>query len=194
MEYAQHHPAILETSVIKLTRHELIKRSPKSKFWKLHVLLNVIWAQLVAEGGHGAVAVGDLSNDSTHIVLAVSHQGILLQLLLCHDAVVATSMAGGAIALEHGLAVLQVCCQGWSGGGHSGQQSKGSANGNWAPGSSRLRSGAGSTWLSCDSASTLLWRTTWCACRKDEGPAGSVEDQRHCTHNAGDAGHGNNMQ
>eukprot|EP00434_Breviolum_minutum_P041455 symbB.v1.2.036875.t1/scaffold5310.1/size28534/7 len=98
-------------------------------------------------------------------------------------------MAGGAIALEHGLAVLQVCCQGWSGGGHSGQQSKGSANGNWAPGSSRLRSGAGSTWLSCNSTSTLLWRTTWCACRKDEA-AGSVEDQRHCTHNAGDAGHG----
>ena len=158
---------------------------------KCHVpctVLDVIWAELVAEGRHGAVAVGDLGDDGTHIVLAVSDQGILLQLLLCHDAVVATSMAGSAVALEDGLAVLQVCCQGWPGSGHSSQQSKGSTNGNWAPRSSRLRSDAGSTWL-CHSTGTLLRRTTWCACRKDEA-AGAVEHQRHCAHDAGNAGHG----
>ena len=123
-----------------------------------------------------------------HIVLAVSDQGILLQLLLCHDAVVATSMAGSAVALEDGLAVLQVCCQGWPGSSHSSQQSKGSTNGNWVPRSSRLRSDAGSTWL-CHSTGTLLRRTTWCACRKDEA-AGAVEHQRHCAHDAGNAGPG----
>eukprot|EP00438_Fugacium_kawagutii_P016730 Skav227674 [mRNA] locus=scaffold58:660685:661113:+ [translate_table: standard] len=97
-------------------------------------------------------------------------------------------MAGSAVALEDGLAVLQVYCQGWPGGGHGCQQSKGSANGNWAPGSSRLRSSGGSTWL-CHSTGTLLRRTAWCARRKDEA-AGTVEGQRHCAHDAGNARHG----
>ena len=151
-------------------------------------VLDVIRAQLVTECRHGAVAVGDLGDDGAHIVLAVGDQGILLQLLLSHDAVVATRMAGCAVALEHRLAVLQVRRQGRPGGGHCCQQSQGSADGERAPRSSGLLSG-GSTWLLRNRAGTLLRRATWRAGRQDEA-AGAVERQGNSAHHAGDAGHG----
>ena len=155
---------------------------------KTKTVLDVIRAQLVTECRHGAVAVGDLGDDGAHIVLAVGDQSILLQLLLSHDAVVATRMAGRAVALEHGLAVLQVRRQGRPGGGHCGQQSQGSADGERAPRSSGLLSGGG-TWLLRNRAGTLLRRATWRAGRQDEA-AGAVERQGDGAHHAGNAGHG----
>ena len=41
-------------------------------------ILDVIGSELLTEGRHGAVAVGDLGDDGLHIVLAVLHQGLLL--------------------------------------------------------------------------------------------------------------------
>ena len=41
-------------------------------------VLDVIRAELLTEGRHGAVAVGDLGDDGLHVVLAVLHQGLLL--------------------------------------------------------------------------------------------------------------------
>mmetsp|Transcript_40950 Transcript_40950/g.96180 ORF Transcript_40950/g.96180 Transcript_40950/m.96180 type:complete len:215 (-) Transcript_40950:8-652(-) len=97
-------------------------------------VLNVIWGQLVTEGGHLAVAVGDLGDDLVNSELVVGDQCVLLQLLLWHDGVVATCVAGSAVAGEDGLAILEVCCLRWPSSCNSCNHAQGCAECQGAPG------------------------------------------------------------
>merc|ERR1712186_160400 len=63
-------------------------------------ILDVVGAELLAKGRHAAVAVGHLLDDGLNAVLAISNQGLLLDLLFGHDRIVAASVASGAIAGE----------------------------------------------------------------------------------------------
>merc|ERR1719444_430653 len=77
-------------------------------------VLDVVRAQLLAEGRHGVLAVGHLGLDGLHVVAAreVLLERLLLQLLLRRHGVVAAGVAGGAVALADALPVLQVRGQG----------------------------------------------------------------------------------
>merc|ERR1712187_378131 len=85
-------------------------------------VLDVVGAKLLTEGGHLAVALGDLCDDRLNAVLAVRDQRFLLDLLLGRDAIVATAVASRAIAREDTLPVLQVSRERRAASGHSGKK------------------------------------------------------------------------
>mmetsp|Transcript_36142 Transcript_36142/g.82139 ORF Transcript_36142/g.82139 Transcript_36142/m.82139 type:complete len:214 (-) Transcript_36142:88-729(-) len=115
------------------------RRSPLGRLLEHPVgdVLDVIGAEALAEGGHGALAVGDLVRDGLNIVAAreVLLKSLLLQLLLGHDAVVAAGMAGRAITLEDRLAVLQVGGKRRAAANDGGQQPQRHAEREGAPSS-----------------------------------------------------------
>merc|ERR1719291_821568 len=99
-----------------LTKKKLDKLPRRSPLVGLLVdpsghVLDVIRAQLLPERRHGVLAIGHLGLDGLHIVATreVLLDRLLFDLLLWHHAVVAASVAGGAIALEDALPVLKVC-------------------------------------------------------------------------------------
>merc|ERR1719263_1698505 len=75
------------------------------------------------------VAVGHLLDDGGHLVLAVRDEGLLLDLLLRHDGVVAAGMAGSAVGREDALSVLEVGGQRRAAAENCGEQAECSAEG-----------------------------------------------------------------
>merc|ERR1719323_1321281 len=98
-------------------------------------VLNVIGAEALAEGRHGAFAVGDLILDGVDVVAAseVLLERLLPELLLGHHAVVAARVAGRAVAEEDAFTVLEVCCQGRAAPDGGRQQSQRDAQSQRAP-------------------------------------------------------------
>merc|ERR1719471_2709800 len=101
--------------------HDYGPRTPRSPLVSLVVnvvrnVLDVIGAEALAEGGHGALAVGDLGLDGINVVTTgeVLLKRFLPELLLGHHAVVAARVAGRTVAEEDALAVLEVGRQGWT--------------------------------------------------------------------------------
>ena len=88
-------------------------------------VLDVIRAQLLTESRHGAVAVGDLGDDGLDVVLAVLDESFLLKLLLRHNGIISSGVAGSAVAIEDSLTVLQVRSESWSASGHGDQKPQG---------------------------------------------------------------------
>merc|ERR1711972_1284345 len=94
-------------------------------------ILDVVGAELLTEGGHVAIALGDLRDDRLNAVFPICDERLLLDLLLGHDAVVAAGVACHAIASEDTLAVLQVSSKCRTAADHGGEQSQGGAEGQW---------------------------------------------------------------
>merc|ERR1719429_1006597 len=106
-------------------------------------ILDVIGPKALAEGWHGALTIGDLIFDGLDIVATseVLFERILLEFLLRHDAVVAPSMAGRAVAQKDTLTVLKICSQGRATTDHGGKEAQGHSNRQGAPsGAGRLGS------------------------------------------------------
>mmetsp|Transcript_36145 Transcript_36145/g.82151 ORF Transcript_36145/g.82151 Transcript_36145/m.82151 type:complete len:206 (-) Transcript_36145:103-720(-) len=113
------------------------RRSPLGRLLEHPVgdVLDVIGAEALAEGGHGALAVGDLVLDGLHVVATgeVLLERLLLELFLGDDAVVPTGMARRAIALEHRFAVLEVCRKGRPATHNRCKKAKSHTECQWAP-------------------------------------------------------------
>merc|ERR1719382_84784 len=79
-------------------------------------ILNVVGAKLLTEGRHGVFAIRDLGDNGLDLetTCKVLLKLRLLDLLLRHDAVVATGVARRAVRLENGLTIFQVSSHGWT--------------------------------------------------------------------------------
>mmetsp|Transcript_103935 Transcript_103935/g.270610 ORF Transcript_103935/g.270610 Transcript_103935/m.270610 type:complete len:254 (-) Transcript_103935:2-763(-) len=98
-------------------------------------IIDVVGAQLLTEGRHGVLAVGDLGHDGCDAVAAreVLLKRIFLEFLLRDDSVVAARVAGRAVAVEDALAVLQVGGQSRLATGDRDEEAEGRADGERAP-------------------------------------------------------------
>merc|ERR1719414_1272278 len=98
-------------------------------------ILDVVGAEALAEGRHGALAVGHLGFDGIDIVTAgeVLLKRLLSEFFLGHHAVVATGVAGCAVAKEDALAVLKVRCQSRAAPNGGCQQPHSDAQCQWVP-------------------------------------------------------------
>merc|ERR1719436_2194745 len=101
-------------------------------------ILNVIRGETLTECRHGAVAIGRLLDDRLNRVLAIGLEGLLLDLLLRHDAVVAVSMTSSAIGCEDARSILQIGGQRRAAAKHGGEQAERSTECQRAEGTARL--------------------------------------------------------
>mmetsp|Transcript_9795 Transcript_9795/g.26031 ORF Transcript_9795/g.26031 Transcript_9795/m.26031 type:complete len:213 (+) Transcript_9795:203-841(+) len=173
------------------------KKTERSPLGRLAVdvvghVIDVIRAQLLAEGRHGVLAVRNLRDDGRDAVAAreVLLQGFLLEFFLRHDGVVAASMARCAVAVEDALAILQVSGQGRLAARHRDEQTQRSTNGQRAPGGGLgLCLGKGTLLLQLRRRHAASLRRT-ARCHRSHEAARTIQAEGHGNRQARSARHG----